>query len=74
MKIFNLVELKANQVSKDYQRPCKYKGLTFLLWKDFDGYYCFKCQEKPEELFLNGNHYTSLSDIKRTLREELSEK
>lgn len=72
MKIFNLSELKADQISKSYERVCKYKGLTFLIWKDFNGYYCFKCQEKPDEIFLNGNHYTSLSDIKNTLREELN--
>ena len=72
MKIFNLSELKASQISKDFERVCKYKGLTFLIWKDFNGYYCFKCQEKPNEIFLNGSHYKSLSDIKNDLREELN--
>ena len=47
-----------------------YKGFDILIYKDFNGYFVYRCDEEPR---ISGNHYKSLVDVKNDIREEVEE-
>ncbi len=81
MKIWKLMELKASKVSDEFETFCTYKGLTFRIHKEpsilignkIHTNYCYKCNEEPNDIFLNGSHYSSLEKIKTEIKEYLDD-
>ena len=64
-----LSNLKASRIDNAGVK-LNYKGFEILIYKDFNGYFVYRCNEEPN---ISGTHYKRLIDVKNDIREEVKE-